>query len=39
MSSHGAVQGVEPKISGGLRIIIVLIWLTIGTKINLVLTL
>lgn len=31
LSSQGVVQGVDPKILGGLSIIVVIIWLIIGT--------
>ena len=31
LASQGVVQGVNPKILGGLSIIVVLIWLAIGT--------
>ena len=31
LASQGVVQGVNPKILGGLSIICVIIWLTIGT--------
>lgn len=31
LSSQGVVQGVDPKVLGGLSIIVVIIWLIIGT--------
>lgn len=31
LSSQGVVQGVNPKVLGGLSIIVVIIWLIIGT--------
>lgn len=31
LASQGVVQGVNPKILGGLSIVIVIIWLLIGT--------
>ncbi len=31
LASQGVVQGVNPRILGGLSIIVVIIWLTIGT--------
>lgn len=31
LASQGVVQGVNPKILGGLSIIVVIIWLLIGT--------
>nr|WP_295159590.1 hypothetical protein [uncultured Methanobrevibacter sp.] len=31
LASQGVVQGADPKILGGLSIICVIIWLTIGT--------
>lgn len=34
LSSQGVVKGVNPRILGGLSIIIVLIWLVIGTVLT-----
>lgn len=31
LSSQGVVQGVDPKVLGGLSIIVVILWLIIGT--------
>ncbi len=31
LASQGVVQGVNPKILGGLSIIVVIVWLVIGT--------
>ena len=31
LSSQGVVEGVDPKILGGLSILVVIIWLAIGT--------
>lgn len=34
LSSQGVVQGVNPKILGGLSIIVVIIWLVLGTVLT-----
>ena len=34
LSSQGVVEGVDPKILGGLSIIVVIIWLIIGTVLT-----
>lgn len=34
LSSQGVVQGVNPKILGGLSILVVIIWFVIGTVIT-----
>ena len=34
LSSQGVVQGVDPKVLGGLSIIIVILWLIIGTVLT-----
>ena len=31
LSSQGVVQGVDPKVLGGLSVLVVIIWLIIGT--------
>ena len=31
LSSQGVVEGVDPKVLGGLSIIVVIIWLVLGT--------
>ena len=34
LSSQGVVQGVDPKVVGGLSILVVIIWLIIGTVLT-----
>ena len=34
LSSQGVVQGVDPKVLGGLSIIVVILWLIIGTVLT-----
>ena len=34
LSSQGVVQGVDPKVLGGLSILVVIIWLVIGTVLT-----
>ena len=34
LSSQGVVQGVDPKVLGGLSILVVIIWLIIGTVLT-----
>lgn len=34
LSSQGVVEGVNPKVLGGLSIIVVIIWLIIGTVLT-----
>lgn len=34
LSSQGVVEGVDPKVLGGLSIIVVIIWLIIGTVLT-----
>lgn len=34
LSSQGVVEGVDPKILGGLSIIVVILWLVIGTVLT-----
>ena len=34
LSSQGVVNGVDPKILGGLSIIVVIIWLVLGTVLT-----
>ena len=34
LSSQGVVKGVDPKILGGLSIIVVIIWLILGTVLT-----
>lgn len=34
LSSQGVVEGVDPKVLGGLSIIVVIIWLVIGTVLT-----
>ena len=34
LSSQGVVKGVNPKVLGGLSIIVVIIWLVIGTVLT-----
>ncbi|ADC45998.1 hypothetical protein mru_0146 [Methanobrevibacter ruminantium M1] len=34
LSSQGVVQGVDPKILGGLSILVVIMWFVIGTVIT-----
>ena len=34
LSSQGVVQGVDPKVLGGLSIIVAIIWLIIGTVLT-----
>lgn len=34
LSSQGVVEGVDPKVLGGLSIIVVIIWLVLGTVLT-----
>ena len=34
LSSQGVVEGVDPKILGGLSILVVIIWLVLGTVLT-----
>ena len=34
LSSQGVVEGVDPKVLGGLSIIVVIIWLILGTVLT-----
>lgn len=34
LSSQGVVEGVDPKVLGGLSILVVIIWLVIGTVLT-----
>ena len=34
LSSQGVVEGVDPKVLGGLSIIVVIIWLIVGTVLT-----
>ena len=34
LSSQGVVQGVDPKVLGGLSILVVIMWLIIGTVLT-----
>ena len=34
LSSQGVVEGVDPKVLGGLSIIVVILWLIIGTVLT-----
>ena len=34
LSSQGVVEGVDPKVLGGLSIIVVVIWLVLGTVLT-----
>ena len=34
LSSQGVVEGVDPKVLGGLSIVVVIIWLVLGTVLT-----